>query len=200
MVSGLDPSTSAIPVEEDDRIETERHLLARIREGDRAAAEELVERTYTGVFAALSRLCGNADLASDLTQETYRKAWGSLGGFDGRAQISTWLYRIAYTTFLNHVRRPSRTTSIDDENSGELRDRGKGADELLSESEEAARLRLAVLALPVDLQFTVTAHFWAGLSVSELAAVEGISGVAIRKRLHRAFVFLEREIERGNAR
>jgi len=198
-VTGLDHPASAITVDDGARIESERHLLARIRQGDRAAAEELVERTYAGVFAALSRLCGEGDLASDLTQETYRKAWGSLGGFDGRAQLSTWLYRIAYTTFLNHVRRPSRTTSIDDENSAELPDRGKGADELLSESEEAARLRLAVLQLPHDLQFVVTAHFWAGLSVSELAVAEGVSGVAIRKRLHRAFVLIERQLEQGES-
>jgi RNA polymerase sigma-70 factor (ECF subfamily) len=183
-----------------DRIDTERALLARIRRGDRAAAEELVERTYGGVFAALSRLCADVELASDLTQETYRKAWSSIGGFDGRAQLSTWLYRIAYTTFLNHVRRPSRTTSIDEESSHELRDGRKGADELLSESEEAVRLRRAVLALPEDLQFVVTAHFWAGLSVAELGATEGISGVAIRKRLRRAFALLERELGKGDAR
>jgi RNA polymerase sigma-70 factor (ECF subfamily) len=199
-VSSLDRSTSPGPVEDADRIDTERHLLARIRKGDRGAAEELVERTYTGVFAALSRLCGDADLASDLTQETYRKAWSSLGGFNGRAQLSTWLYRIAYTTFLNHVRRPARTTSIDDEKAPELRDKGKGAYELVSESEEAARLRRAVLALPLDLQFMVTAHFWAGLSIAELAAAEGVSGVAIRKRLHRAFALIERELEQGGGR
>jgi RNA polymerase sigma-70 factor, ECF subfamily len=199
-VTGLDPPATALHLDDAARVDSQRHLLERIRGGDRAAAEELVERTYTGVYAALSRLCGNADLASDLTQETYRKAWSSLGGFDGRAQISTWLYRIAYTTFLNHLRRRSRTTSIDDARSTELADRGKGAEELLSEHEEAARLRSAVLALPHDLQFTVTAHFWAGLSVSELAAVEGVSGVAIRKRLHRAFDLIERQLEAGGAR
>jgi RNA polymerase sigma factor (sigma-70 family) len=199
-VTGPDHPASAIAVDAGDRIEFEHHLLTRIRQGDRTAAEDLVEHTYAGVFAALSRLSGDADLAADLTQETYRKAWSSLGGFDGRAQLSTWLYRIAYTTFLNHVRRPSRTISIDDERSSQLRDRGKGADELLSENEEAARLRLAVLALPVDLQFVVTAHFWAGVSVSDLAEAEGVSGVAIRKRLRRAFDLIERELERRTRR
>jgi RNA polymerase sigma factor (sigma-70 family) len=199
-VSGLDPTVSATTAENADRIDTERRLLAEIRKGNRAAAEELVERTYGGVFSALSRLCADVELASDLTQETYRKAWGSIGGFDGRSQLSTWLYRIAYTTFLNHVRRPARTTSIDEENSRQLRDGRKGADELLSETEEAARLRRAVLALPDDLQFVVTAHFWAGLSVAELAATEGISGAAIRKRLHRAFALLEEDLEEGEAR
>ena len=56
----------------------EGRLLAAIRGGDRSAAEELVERTYSAVYASLCRLCGDRDLASDLTQETYRKAWEAL--------------------------------------------------------------------------------------------------------------------------
>src|SRR5436305_14461868 len=86
----------------------EGRLLAALAAGDRTAAEELVERTYRGVFSLLRRLCGDADLAADLTQETYRKAWAALPAFDGRSQFSTWLFRIAYTTFLNHLRRPRR--------------------------------------------------------------------------------------------
>src|ERR1051325_1257327 len=89
----------------------ERRLLAAIRAGDRLAAEERRERTYSGDFASLYRLCGGSDLAADLTQETYQKAWAALPGFDGRSQLFTWLYRIAYTTFLNYVRRPRRLTS-----------------------------------------------------------------------------------------
>src|SRR5436305_3080856 len=74
----------------------ERRLLAALAAGDRAAAGRLVEQTYRGVYAMLRRLCGDPDLAADLTQETYRKAWDALSGFDGRAQFSTWLTRIAY--------------------------------------------------------------------------------------------------------
>jgi len=62
----------------------EKRLLAAIRGGDRAAAEEMVERTYSAVYASLYRLCADGDLAADLTQETYQKAWAALPGFDGR--------------------------------------------------------------------------------------------------------------------
>ena len=48
-----------------------------------------------------------------------------------------------------------------------------------------------VLLLPEDLRFTVTAHFWSGLAVKEIAAIEEITTVAIRKRLHKAFTLLE---------
>ena len=169
----------------------ERRLLAAIRGGDRSAAEELVERTYSAVYASLYRLCGDGDLAADLTQETYRKAWEALEGFDGRSQFFTWLYRIAYTTFLNHIRRPRRITSIDEADAPELPDERPSADQLLSEQQEGERLRAAVMELPEDLRFTVTAHFWGGLPVKEIARIENITTVAIRKRLHKAFSILE---------
>lgn len=168
----------------------ERALLRAIRSGDRNAAERMVEQTYSAVFASLYRMCGDRDLAADLTQETYQKAWSALSGFDGRSQIFTWLYRIAYTTFLNHVRRPRRVTPLDDEQPSMLRDDSPAVDELLSDAESAEAVRDAVMQLPEDLRFTVTAHFWGGLAVKEIAEVEGITTVAIRKRLAKAFSLL----------
>ena len=169
----------------------ERSLLSAIRAGNAEAAEELVERTYSAVFASVYRLCGDRDLAADLTQETYQKAWGALAGFDGRSQLFTWLYRIAYTTFLNHVRRPRRMTSLDEPDAIDVVDESPAVDDALANEEEAGRLRKAVMKLPEDLRFTVTAHFWGGLPVKEIAQIESITTVAIRKRLHRAFSILE---------
>jgi len=173
----------------------ERKLLTAIRGGDRGAAEEIVERTYSAVFASLYRLCGDQDLAADLTQETYQKAWAALPNFDGRSQLFTWLYRIAYTTFLNYVRRPRRMTSLDAPEAPEMPDHAPAVDQVLSDREEAERLRAAVLRLPEDLRFTVTAHFWGGLAVKEIAKIEEITTVAIRKRLHKAFSILETSLD-----
>jgi RNA polymerase sigma factor (sigma-70 family) len=173
----------------------ERRLLAAIRAGDTTAAEIVVERTYSAVFASVYRLCGDRDLAADLTQETYQKAWGALPTFDGRSQLFTWLYRIAYTTFLNHVRRPRRMTSLDEPATMDVRDERPMVDDLIANEEEAEGLRKAVLKLPEDLRFTVTAHFWGGLPVKEIARIEDITTVAIRKRLHRAFSILEGLLE-----
>src|SRR5437764_6476468 len=92
----------------------EGRLLSALAAGDRSAADRLVEQTYRGVYALLRRLCGDPDLAADLTQETYRKAWDALPGFDGRSQFSTWLARIGYNTFLNHLRRPRRLVPFDE--------------------------------------------------------------------------------------
>ena len=77
----------------------------------------------------------------------------------------------------------------------EMRDETPTADQVLSEREESDRLRDAVMQLPEDLRFTVTAHFWGGLAVKEIARIENITSVAIRKRLRKAFSILETSLD-----
>lgn len=168
----------------------EGRLLSALAAGDRGAAERLVERTYRGVYALLQRLCGDPDLAADLTQETYRKAWDALPGFDRRAQFSTWLFRIAYNTFLNHLRRPRRLVPLEAEHEAAVPDPAPAADETVGQAAAGDRLRRAVLALPEELRFTVTALFWGDLPVKEVARQEGVTTVAIRKRLKKALQML----------
>jgi RNA polymerase sigma-70 factor (ECF subfamily) len=190
-------STSSWGGDVPDRPEAgeESRLLADLAAGDRSAAERLVERTYRGVFSLLRRLSGDADLAADLTQETYRKAWAALPGFDRRAQFSTWLFRIAYTTFLNHLRRPRRLVPLEEKHEATVPDPAPGADEVVGRDMEGDRLRRAVLALPDELRYLVTAIFWGDLPVKELARQEGITPVAIRKRLKKAFRLLALALE-----
>lgn len=173
----------------------EARLLAALGAGDRDAAERLVERTYRGVYALLRRLTGDPDLAADLTQETYRKAWDSLSGFDGRSQFATWLHRIAYTTFLNHLRRPRRLVPLEEKHEATAADPAPALDEALGRSVAADRLRRAVLELPEELRFTVTAVFWGDLPVKEVARQEGITTVGVRKRLKRALRMLALALE-----
>lgn len=174
----------------------ERSLLKSALAGSREAAEALVERTYGQTYGALLRLCGDGDLAADLTQETYRRAWTGLSGFRGGCRFSTWLYRIAYTTFLNHVRRPRPMVSTEDECSPrEIVDEAPGPEDVAHLQWESRRLRRAVMDLPETLRFTVTAHFWAEMPVKEVARQEGITTVAVRKRLKKALSLLALALE-----
>jgi len=168
----------------------ERFLLASLAGGDREAAGALVDRTYRRVFALLCKLSVDRDLAADLTQETYRRAWAALPSFDGRAQFSTWLYRIATNAFLNHVRRPHPVVPLDEEHGRMLPDGSLPQDEEAIAGQTRERLRRAVLGLPDELRFTVAARYWGEAPVAEIARAEGISEVAVRKRLKRAYRLL----------
>ncbi|HVS62163.1 MAG TPA: sigma-70 family RNA polymerase sigma factor [Thermoanaerobaculia bacterium] len=174
---------------------SEHDLLDRLLDGDRSAAEALAERTYEMVFASLVKLSGDRELAADLTQETYRRAWSSLGGFRRGSAFSTWLYRIAYNTFLNHVRRPALMQPLSEERERSTPDEDPDPEQTMGHTEISARLRRAVLGLPDELRLVVTARFWADVPVTEIARLEGITGPAVRKRLKRAMAHLKDHLD-----
>jgi RNA polymerase sigma-70 factor (ECF subfamily) len=174
----------------------ERTLLVAAAAGDRNAANELVDRTYSTVYGSLYKLTGgDEELACDLTQDTYRKAWASLPRFRGGSAFSTWLYRIAYNTFLNHVRRPRRMVPMEEGHERTAPDPSPAGDELAERSQEATRVRKAVLELPDELRLTVTARYWGEVPVREIAKSVGITEPAVRKRIKRALKILGHAME-----
>lgn len=174
---------------------SERHLLAALLDrGDTIAAEELARQTYPRVFATLLRFCGQRELAADLTQETYRRAWSSLDQFRRGSSFYTWLFRIATNVFLNHQRRPSRLQPMTETTRETLADPSPdGADRTLKK-QERQQLRRVVLELPSELRLVVTAKFWGEVKTRDLARLEGLSHSAIRKRLKRALEEIQKRL------
>ena len=92
-------------------------LVARVLLGnDQRAFEQLLRRHQGMVRAQLRRLLrGDEAAADDLAQETFLLAWRKLGQFRGDARFSTWLYRIAYSCFLQASRKKSWPASTADD-------------------------------------------------------------------------------------
>lgn len=171
-------------------------LLRALESGDRSAGEELVRRSYPMIFRSLLRLCGgDEDQASDLTQESYRRAWAALKSFNGRSRFSTWLYQIAYRSFLNHIRRPRKVLPLDEPIERRLESGRPDPEQAASSAQQEERLRQAVLQLPEPLGETITARYWAEIPVRELAREGGISEVAVRKRIRKALALLKDHLE-----
>lgn len=109
----IEPGTADDPA--DARIDLA--LVARARLGDdRGAFEQLVRRHQGLVRAQLRRLLrGDEAAADDLAQEVFLLAWRKLDQFRGEARFSTWLYQIAYSSFLQAHRRKNPAAGEEDE-------------------------------------------------------------------------------------
>jgi RNA polymerase sigma-70 factor (TIGR02960 family) len=83
-------------------------LIARARAGDGEAFQELTAPFRRELLVHCYRMLGSFQDAEDALQDTLMAAWQGLGGFEGRASIRTWLYRIASNRCLNALRSASR--------------------------------------------------------------------------------------------
>ena len=91
----------------------ETELIERARSGDQSAFEELIEPYRRELQVHAYRMLGSAADAEDALQETMLAAWQGLGGFEQRASIRTWLYRIATTRTLNMLRAAGRRPKVE---------------------------------------------------------------------------------------
>src|ERR1700754_4637863 len=89
-------------------------LLQRARAGDRDAFSALVEPQRGELQVHCYRMLGSLQDAEDAVQETLLAAWLGLEGFEGRASIRTWLYRIATNRCLNQLRSAGRRAPVAD--------------------------------------------------------------------------------------
>ena len=155
----------------------------------RARAErvylELVRTYQSAMLNYIWRMVGDADVAEDLTQETFVKAWRALDRLelaqDAEARRRAWLYRIAHNTATDHLRRRARLRwlSLD-----AVRNIGQGNP--AGDVEAREPLSRTLDSLSKDHRRVLLLFNHVGLSAEEVAEVLGISEAAARKRRQRA--------------
>jgi RNA polymerase sigma-70 factor (ECF subfamily) len=176
-------------------------LVERCQRGDLAAYEVLVRRHQQRVFQyAFSRIRNEQD-ATDLSQETFVKAWQAIGGFKKSAQFSTWLYRITTNLCIDFARRRERRPTVPFE---EAVDPDSDADVEVPPSnqplptEEAQRRELreqidaALLELSPEHRAVVQLREFEGLDYAEIAKAVGCSLGTVMSRLHYARKHLQK--------
>jgi RNA polymerase sigma-70 factor, ECF subfamily len=153
-------------------------LVQRIKLGDRGAAEQLVDAHYERVYAILYSLCKNRETAEDLTQDTFIKVWQSIFRFIGLSRVSTWLYRIAYNTFVDWQRKQQSLSDFD---------------ELVHESCESVhfddvteKLIQHVNTLPEIQREVIILHYQHDLTFGEIANILDIPKGTVKSRLNAA--------------
>jgi RNA polymerase sigma-70 factor (ECF subfamily) len=155
-----------------DGTDDERSLIALAAAGDRKASRALYDRHAARVHRLAYRVCGDPDLADDLTQDVFVKVFRSLGQFRGDSAFSTWVHRIAVTVSLNAMRKVKR-----------LREREADLDEAHQQEFEPeaidpdlrSRLAAAIEALPDGVRIALVMHALEGYTHAEIGHALGIA-------------------------
>src|SRR3954471_24755185 len=170
----------------------EMGLVARAREGDLAAYDDLVRRYQERIYATLYHMTSNHEDANDLAQETFIKAFQALKSFKGDSSFYTWVYRIGDNKTINFLKQRKNKThmSLNDldfnaENDPDMvalvSDKTPRRDANLAELQE--KLNAAMLKLSPVHRLVVTLHDVQGLSHEEIGKMMDCNIGTVRSRL-----------------
>lgn len=180
----------------------DRDLVRRCLANDQAAYRLLVQRYEGPVYALVRRMVRDEELARDLAQEAFIRAFRKLDQFDIDRKFSSWLFRIANNLCIDHFRRRKLDTvplvrgTGDQEETWDLPDTESSPAEAFSDRERSRRLLAAVEALPVTYRAVILMRHQQGLAYDEIAEALEVPLGTIKARIHRAHRLLKEKLER----
>jgi RNA polymerase sigma-70 factor (ECF subfamily) len=178
----------------------EQEWVARALAGEMTAFERLVERYQKAVYNLAYRMLGNASDAEDAAQETFLRAYASLGSYQATRKFGTWLLSITSHWCIDRLRRRkvvSLEALADVSLLGGTTD-GPEREALAREHEREVRGWLA--ELPEAYRLALVLRYWHDLSYTEIAEVTGLPLSTVRMRLFRARRLLAAAYEESTTR
>ncbi len=172
-------------------------LVKKSQLGDKSAFEELVKRHQELVFSLSFKLTGNRELANDVAQEAFIRAWKAIEKFRGDSTFGTWIYRITVNTAWTLRKKAKKHYSLNIEDTQEpvIVDEKKDPELVAINSDLSLVLRKALNQIPLEQRIIVELKNIEGRSHKEIADYLDISVTAAKVRLHRAHQKLRNILE-----
>lgn len=173
----------------------EAQVIALVRSGNTNAFAEIVEHYQMPIGRYLYRITGDYEVAKDLVQDTFLKAYKSILKTDSNLSFKAWLYRIATNNARQYHRRRRLISFIPFADSGKHESIIKTAS---NHTEEKLSIEEALLKIPADQKVCLVLHFVDGFIYREIADILNITEDAVRKRVARGSKEFKRLYRRGS--
>ena len=165
-------------------------LAVRCQLGESSAFDELIRRWYAPIRDYVARLAGRDDIANDIAQDVWLRAFRGIANLRDGARLRAWLFGIARRTWIDHLRsRYAQAVTDDDAVLGEVPD-----DAVPMPVDDALALRVHVAALPPLEREAITLFYLDELGLGDIADVLGVPVGTVKSRLFRARRLLREKI------
>lgn len=175
-------------------------LVSRAVTGREESFEELVRRYQRPIVAYLYRLVGDYEAALDLTQEVFIKVYKSLDRYSSDYRFSTWIYKIAHNTAIDHLRRgPTREQKLecdfeDTTSDASVVSAAPSPEEESERAEQRAELEQLVSRLPRAYRELIALRHGHDMDYDEIAELTGLPLGTVKNRIFRAREALRQQL------
>jgi RNA polymerase sigma-70 factor (ECF subfamily) len=166
----------------------EHIIINQIIEGDSKAFAILVNRYKDLVFTLTIRMLKNREEAEEVSQDTFIKVYKSLSKFKGDSKFSTWIYKVAYNTSLDRIKRNRRQMSevtIDEFTEHQVKTIDNALDNLERDKQHKT-IQDCLQLLPSEDSFLLTLFYFEDLSLEEISKIIGIEANTAKVKLFRS--------------
>lgn len=185
-----------------DVTRSDEELVTRSRGGDVDSFNQLILRWERPIYALAYRVIGREEDARDVCQETFLRAYRSLGGFKGQAKFSSWLYRIALNLCRDWIRRQRRAPvsqfpeDVDILEAAAATGPTESIEDLVARRELSAVVEEAMAALPEEQRTAIILKEYHGMTFQEIADLQGCPLSTVKTRLYQGLSVLRRQLTR----
>ena len=163
-------------------------IINQILEGDSNAFAVLVDRYKDLVFTLALRMIKNREEAEEVSQDTFIKVFKNLNKFKGKSKFSTWIYRVAYNTCLDRIKKLKRefnVVTIDEFTENQVKPLDNALDQIIND-ERKQDIQKCLQLLPSDDSFLLTLFYFEELSLEEISKVVGLTANNVKVKLFRS--------------
>ena len=168
--------------------EKDQLLVERCKAGDQRAFNDLINGYKRQIFSLIYRMVGNAADAEDLAQDTFIKAFRSIGLYDNKYPFHTWLFKIAHNTSIDFLRvnKHAALTIDDAENPIDIEDQGPSLEEKAEHLSQKELIERQLATLPPPYREILMLRHQQELSYEEISQSLEIPIGTVKVRLFRA--------------
>ena len=182
-------------------------LIERIeKNNDQLAYVALMDKYKKAVYFTVLKMVNNADDADDITMQTFTKAFKSLDQYNNSFAFSTWLFRIASNTSIDHIRKKRIDTTSLDQNLGDegesgynysnlIVDESANPEEDLVSEQRSSIMKEVIETMDEKYKVLIQMYFFEELKYDEIAEKLDIPLGTVKVRLKRAKEFLANLLE-----
>ena len=174
-------------------------VVVRAKCGDEEAFHVIFNRYGRPVLSFINNLVQNRELAEDLAQETFVRAYRNLGGLNDEVHLSSWLFGIARNVVRESARRArkdEKKIGLDEPESLRLESKGALPEGAILDSELTSEIQKALLSLDEDKRVVFSLKIFHEKSYEEISAITGHSVGKLKTDLHRARAEMRKRIAR----
>ncbi|PVH29516.1 RNA polymerase sigma factor [Pararhodobacter oceanensis] len=159
-------------------------LIQQIAGGDKQALAALYREFERPVYRFIVSRLNDPHEAADILHDVFMDIWRVAASFEGRSQVRTWIFGIAYRKVIDVHRKRGRMFVTDDiPETGDVQD---AADAGYAAQQEAEHLRVCVAELSDDHRVAISLAFYEDMTCAQISEIAGVPEGTIKSRLHHA--------------